>query len=142
MFQFYPFFFCKCISWLNGNIYLNSKVIQSLGTSHWFCFDCESVCEGVLCGLFCYSDSDSDYDVAWSDDSCMMNQRGFGSGHVLFDIFLAFTWSGLSTPQKSFFKSLCSTVVIIEALFYCSSTLDAWKLTHLWRAWTLTPAPK
>ena len=36
----------------------------------------------------------TDYDVAWSDDSCVMNQRGFGSGHVLFDIFLAFTWSG------------------------------------------------
>jgi len=53
------------------------------------------VCEGVLCGLFCYPDIDSDYDVGWSDDSCMMNQRGFGNGHMPpVVIFLAFTWSG------------------------------------------------
>lgn len=40
-------------------------------------------------------DSDSDYEVDWLDDSCMMNQRGFGIGHVLLVvIFLAFTWSG------------------------------------------------
>jgi len=37
----------------------------------------------------------------------------------------------LSTPRMSVLKSLCSIVVIIEALFYCSSTLDAWKLTRL-----------
>lgn len=36
----------------------------------------------------------TDYDVDWSDDSCMTSQREFGSGHVLLVIFLALTWSG------------------------------------------------
>jgi len=37
---------------------LTSEVMLSLGKFHWPCFDCKSVCEGVLWGLYCYPDSD------------------------------------------------------------------------------------